>query len=214
MTGPATPAAVAGRSTKLRLIPAPQPLMPYDDERPHGAPPWRPDAAVGAVGTQGTLALAFALPSGLPAVPAPSPRLRAVGRDLVGVLRREPAGSTPGADDEAIARRPELARWAALIAQAIVEAEVGDRPLSQLVRWTTAEVYDVIALRCSMHGRRSAVARLGMARTIVASIHVCQVAPDVAEVCATVRGAGRARAVALRLDGVGDVWRCTALTLG
>lgn len=223
MPGPATP--VAEHLPKLRLVPAPHPSLPYDDEPPHRVAAWRPDDATDG-GTQGTLALAFALPSGLPVTPAPSARLRVVGRNVGDGPPRQPRdrllghtlgqrpGSASSAADEATACRPEPNRWAALIAQAIVEAEVGDRPLSQLVRWTTAEVYDVIAVRCSTHGRRSAVARLGTARAVVASIHVCQIAPDIAEVCATVRRAGRARAVALRLEGIGDAWRCTALTMG
>lgn len=210
MPGPTAP--VADHLPKLRLVPAPHPSLPYDDERPHTVAAWRPDEATHG-GTQGTLALAFALPSGVPAIPVPSARLRVVGRNP-GATRHHPPGSAPSAADEATACRPEPHRWAALIAQAIVEAEVGDRPLSQLVRWTTAEVYDVIALRCSTHGRRSAVARLGTARAVVASVHVCRIAPDIAEVCATVRRAGRARAVALRLEGIGDAWRCTALTMG
>ena len=210
MPGPTAP--VPEHLPKLRLVPAPHPSLPYDDERPHTVAGWRPDEATRG-GTQGTLALAFALPSGLPATPVPSARLRVVGRNP-GATPHHPPGSAPSAADEATACRPEPNRWAALIAQAIVEAEVGDRPLSQLVRWTTAEVYDVIALRCSTHGRRSAVARLGTARAVVASVHVCRIAPDIAEVCATVRRAGRARAVALRLEGIGDAWRCTALTMG
>lgn len=194
---------------RLRVLPAPQPALPYDDERPHGGARWRGEDTAPESGTQGTLALAFSLPSGLPVVPAPWPRLRVVGRPVADKVQRAavPAG-------EETACRPEPTRWAALIAQAIVEAEVGDRPLSQLVRWTSAEVHDVIALRCSAHGRRSADARLGTARAHVASVHVCQIDPDVAEVSATVRRAGRSRAVALRLEGVGDAWRCTALTMG
>lgn len=210
---PRPPTPVGEHLPRLRLVPAPHPSLPYDDERPLGVAAWRHNEAADG-GTQGTLALAFALPSGIPATPAPSARLRVVGRDLGGSPRCRPAVSAPSAADEVTACRPEPTRWAALIAQAIVEAEVGDRPLSQLVRWTTAEVYDVVALRCSTHGRRSAVARLGTARAVVASIHVCRIAPDIAEACATVRRAGRARAVALRLEGIGDTWRCTALTMG
>lgn len=210
MTHAAPP--VLDNPPRLRVLPAPQPALPYDDERPQGSARWRGEDATPRGGTQGTLALAFSLPSGLPAVPTVWPRLRVVGRGVgrgVGGARPAPV---PAGEDTAC--RPEPTRWAALIAQAIVEAEVGDRPLSQLVRWTSAEVYDVIALRCSAHGRRSVGARLGTARAFVASVHVCQIDPDVAEVSATVRRAGRSRAVALRLEGVGDAWRCTALTMG
>src|SRR5688500_7728304 len=75
-------AAVATSSktaVQLRLVPAPQPRLPYDDERAEGAPrhlaavPGRPagqpDGSPASI--QGTLALAFPLPSGVPAVPMP-----------------------------------------------------------------------------------------------------------------------------------------------
>lgn len=208
MTHPAATAVPAASRQRLRLAPAPTPTLPYDDELPQRRALWRRHAQVHPSGTQEALALDFVLPSGLPAVPAPWPRLRILGRGAVAATSR----TAPA--DEATARRPEATRWAALIAQAIVEAEVGDRPLSQLVRWTSAEVHDVIALRCSMHGQRRAHVRLGTGRALVASIHVCEVAPDVAEVSATVRRDGRSRALALRLEGVGDAWRCTALTMG
>lgn len=200
------------RGGRLRLVPAPAPAVPYDDDGPAGAAapravPRLRAASPGA--TQGTLALAYALPSGLPAVPAPSPRLRIVGRELHGSSRR--LSVVPGSG---VADRPPASRWAALIAQAIVEAEVGDRPLAQLLPWTSEEVYDAVAARCSSHAKHNAPARRTIARAMVTSIHVCQLADDIAEVCATVRWADRARAVALRLDGVGAGWRCTAVSFG
>lgn len=231
MTSPAVSAVRTGDRRRLRLVPAPRHGGPYDDEigvpvplslstgpaRPEGRPGGPPDlpdgpstqGAPGARGTQGTLALAFTLPSGVPAVPAPSPRLRIVGRELRGPNRRLSAVAEAG-----VIGRPEASRWAALIAQAIIEAEVGDRPLSQLVPWTNDEVLDAVAARCSSHAERSAPARRSMSRAVVASIHVCRLGDDVAEACATVRWADRARALALRLDGAGATWRCTAVSFG
>jgi len=217
MTSHAVTAARPVTTTRLRLVPAPQPGVPYDDERPAhevraatAAPDRRPTlpGMEQAVAIQGTLALAFPLSSGAPAVPTPSPRLRIVGRALAGVRHLSVV------PDTALSRRPDASRWAALIAQAIVEAEVGDRPVSQLVRWTTSEVHDAIAARCSDHARRDVLARRSTTRAQVASIHLCQIDDDTAEVCATVRWAGRARAIALRLEAAGDSWRCTAVSLG
>lgn len=212
MNSPAEPARPAAERRRLRLVPAPQPAVPYDDDRHAGAmaapaAPRSRSPTSGAV--QGTLALAYPLASGLPAVPTPSPRLRIVGRDLRGSTRRVSAVS-----GDRVADRPPASRWAALIAQAIVEAEVGDRPLSQLVPWTNEQVYDAVAARCSRHAQRTAPARRTIARAVVTSIHVCQLSDEIAEVCATVRWADRARAVALRLDGVGAGWRCTAVSFG
>ena len=53
----------------LRHLPAPASEPPYDDEHAGHGPVGLPSGAV-----QGTLALAFVLPSGLPAAPAPPPR--------------------------------------------------------------------------------------------------------------------------------------------
>ena len=59
----------------LRHLPAPASEPPYDDEHAGRGPAGPPSGAV-----QGTLALAFVLPSGLPAAPAPPPDLRLVPR--------------------------------------------------------------------------------------------------------------------------------------
>lgn len=213
MTGPAVPATPLRPA--LRLVPAPQPGIPYDDER--ALEDQRPDdrawrasrgpGAAAVAGTQGTLALAFPLNTGVPAVPAPPARLRAVGRGLTGSAAGTGAAAVAGG-------RPPVKHWAAMMVQAIVEAEVGDRPLTQLTRWTTPAVYDLIDARRAGSGRRSAGTRRGTARAVVTSVHVCEVADDVLEVCATVRRSGRARAVALRLEGCADAWRCTALSIG
>lgn len=231
MTRTAVSAIRTGDRRRLRLVPAPRHGGLFDDDigvpgplslgtgpaRPEGRPggPVDPPGASSgqgapdAHGTQGTLALAFTLPSGVPAVPAPSPRLRIVGRELLGSSRRLSAVPEAG-----VIGRPDASRWAALIAQAIIEAEVGDRPLSQLVPWTNDEVIDAVAARCSRHAERNAPARRSMSRAVVASIHVCRLGDDVAEACATVRWADRARAIALRLDGAGVTWRCTAVSFG
>lgn len=197
---------------RLRLVPAPQVGLPYDDEVTETRTPRVPRDRRGTsrrAGAQGTLALAFPLPSGVPAVPTPSPRLRIVGRELAGAGQRSALLAevpTPG--------RPDLSWWAPLLAQAIVEAEVGDRPLAQLARWTTDEVYDVVATRRAAQVQRTVLTRRSTARAVIASIHVCHITADIAEVCATVRCAGRARAVALRLEGSDEAWRCTAVQLG
>lgn len=204
MTSPSTTPRARAR---LQLVPVPSSAPPFDDElapadrRP---PPERDPRRRQTV--QGALALTFALPSGVPAIPQVPPRLRVVGRDLA--RRQGPVR----ADD---ATRPDVARWAAMVVQAAVEVVAGDRPLTQLVRWTTAEVYE------QLHWRRQRLARQATGsqpaaprRAVVSSIHVCQPSDDVAEACATVRVGPRALAVAVRLETDRDSWRCTAISLG
>ena len=192
---------------RIRLAPVPHTAPPFDDEVGHQPEPTeaaRPP--VGPVPVQGALALAFALPSGVPAVPSPAPRLRVVGRDLA--RRRVVSGPDDGA------ARPDVARWAAMVVQAAVEVVAGDRPLTQMVRWTTPEVYEQLLWRRRRRAGRSAAGTGAPRRAVVSSVHVCQPEDDIAEACATVRVGERASAVALRLETDRGSWRCTAIMLG
>ena len=78
-------------------------------------PSRRPWPAVPVAGVQGTLALDLGL---LPTAPQ-VPDLRVV-------------------PDETSAEHREVQQWAARFAQATLEVLGGDRPLTQLLRWTTA----------------------------------------------------------------------------
>lgn len=192
-------------TSRIHLTPVPRTAPPFDDEV--GRSVHRPERALatGPVPIQGSLALAFALPSGVPAVPTPPVRLRVVGRDLTRPPQRSAGDS---------AARPDVARWAAMVVQAAVEVVAGDRPLTQLVRWTSVEVYEQLQWR---RQRRSGpqVRGPGVAkRAVVSSVHVCQPRDDVAEACAIVRVGERASAVAVRLEADRDSWRCTAIALG
>ena len=208
-------------ASSLRLLPLPAWDPPYDDES--AAPRLgslraevrrRPDQTA----VQGTLALAFSLPSGVPAVPELAAPL---GEPPVPTGLRLVPG-TPAAEDvldevefgpqpTPRAALPEPRPWAARLVQAVVEVVGGERPPSQLVRWTTLEVYDEVTARIVSTGRRGATAT---ARPVVRSVHVTEPAEGVAEVAALVRRGLRCTAVALRLEGLDGRWQCTALELG
>lgn len=117
--------------------------------------------------------------------------------------------ATPRAD------LPEPVEWAGQIAQAIVEVMSGVRLSAQVVRWTTPEVYAVIARRGAVAARRrSASPRVRPQRARVRSVRVCEPADGVAE-CSVVVGEGdRVRAMALRLVGQDGRWRVEALQIG
>ena len=196
---------------QIRLAPVPITGPPFDDELGH--PGERSVGrraigrrATGPVPVQGSLALTFELPSGVPAVPSPPPRLRVVGHELA-------ARSSRGATEHGTAR-PDVARWAAMVVQAAVEVMAGDRPLTQMARWTTTEVYEQLQWRRRSTTSRPPADATVLRRAVVSSVHVCQPDDDVAEACATVRVGDRASAVALRLEADRDAWRCTAIALG
>jgi hypothetical protein len=186
----------------LRRLPAPACEPPYDDERPGGGPAGPPPGAV-----QGTLALAFVLPNGMPAAPSPPPGLRLVPRPAAD----EDADAVDfGPQPTSTAELPTARGWAARFVQAVIEVLAGDRPVSQLVRWTTTAVYDDLAALVVA----PAAARAAAARGVVRSIHVAEPVDGVAEVAALVRRGARSTAVALRLEGLDGRWQCTALELG
>jgi hypothetical protein len=194
----------------MRRLPTPDCEPPYDEGTGSpgrvtlGARTGRP-SSLGPV--QGTLALAFLLPTGLPAQPEAPPDLRLMPRPGADDPDRGDFGPQPTAR----AALPAPRGWAGRFVQAVVEVLAGDRPLGQLVRWTSAEVYDDLLARVS--GAHPTGLRQP-ARATVRSVHIAEPADGVAEVAAIVRRGERTTAVAARLEGLDGRWQCTALELG
>jgi hypothetical protein len=205
--------ATASLPNRIQIMPVPCSEPPYDDERQQDAVQVAGANAISSKHVQGALALAFALPSGLPAIPAgpiePAP-LRVVP---------DPVPSSVDDDDDGPRRHvltprselPDPRRFAGRLAQAIVEVVSGGRPAAQLARWTTQEVYDDIRGRLSVLARSGAPGLRRIVAGTVRSVHVTETASGVAEVCAVVQRSGRAIAVALRLEGLDGRWMCTQL---
>lgn len=112
---------------------------------------------------------------------------------------------------------PDPSLWASHIAQGLVEVMHGVRPPSQVMRWTTPEVYAVVARRGSRaarrrttHGDRATSAH----RTRIIRVRICEPAPDVVEAAIVLLDAGRVRALALRLVGRDGRWVVEALQIG
>jgi hypothetical protein len=109
----------------------------------------------------------------------------------------------------------DLRAWSARFAQAVVEVVGGDRPLPQLLRWTSAAVYSDLDRRVRILARTSpAPQRRRTIRPQVRSVRVFQPEPYCAEVSVHVRHGQRSRAIAARLELEGGRWSCTVLELG
>lgn len=111
---------------------------------------------------------------------------------------------------------PDPAQWAAHIAQALVEVMHGVRPPSQVMRWSTPEVYAVVARRGSRAARRAAGQRGPRTahRTRVTKVLICEPADDVIEASVVLIDGERVRALALRLIGRDGRWVVEALQIG
>ena len=83
------------------------------------------------------------------------------------------------------------------------------RPVSQLRPVTTPRLFAALAA-----GRRPAWCSSGSGPLLLGRVHVCEPVDGVAEISAVARRAGRAHAVAARLEGIDGRWRCTALQIG
>lgn len=175
-----------------------------DSEPPYEREEAAPDTAPRVIGS---LALAAATPSLHPvpaAEPAPARRLLELVPahietpfdhridDLFEVVR------TPRAELPAPGPR------AAVLVGAIMEVLGGRRPLTQLVRWLTTEVFD--ELEVNVDSNSSWTSRL-------VRLIATEPADGVAEVTAIVQRGPRATAMALRLEGRDGRWVVTALEM-
>jgi uncharacterized protein DUF6459 len=241
---PRTRRATTG-ATAVRRLPSCDPQPPFDDEIAPTAAPSASTANRAVAGDadhgQRALRLVFALPSGLPAQPelpdtlrketAPDLRLLptltetaddAAALTAVQTLTRRRPGSRDSADDDFGPQRttsamlPAPTPWAGRLVQAVIEVVSGVRPVSQLVRWTTAPVYEALCARVARPTPHAGVGSRNTTRLaeVVRSVRVSEPGDGVAEVCAIVQQGPRCRAIALRLEGIDGRWQCTALQIG
>lgn len=193
MSAPSTEAplssAPAPALPALRLLPVPPCAPPYDDELPP-----RTGRLTGLSEPIGPLRALAPPPLRLvPDLPTASPAENDEDRRL-----RTPVDLLPPARPVAHA-----------MVQGLLEVLAGVRPVGQLQRGTTPELF--AQLEIAVHGRpRAAGAR--PVTGAVRSLHVQERPEGIAEVCATVRRGDRMAAVALRLEGIAGRWCCTELS--
>lgn len=149
---------------------------------------------------QGTLALDLG-----PHLDAPEPELS--------------LASAPGAGLDVVrvdlVRRRTFEQHAARIGAAVVEIVGGDRPVAQVLRWTTPEVYQDLARRAHLVaaavGRRAGTGGIQSVRPHLVAAHTSFVTERCAEVSLHVRYGQRSRAVAARFELIRDRWQVSAL---
>ena len=114
-----------------------------------------------------------------------------------------------------LVRRRRFEQHAARIGAALVEIVGGDRPVSQVLRWTTPEVYQDLARRAHLVaaavGRRPGSGGIQSVRPQLVGVHTSFVSQTCAEVSLHVRYGQRSRAVAVRFELIRDRWQVSAL---
>ena len=130
--------------------------------------------------------------------------------ELEPYLEPPPPRGAPLGSDQA-----EVEQWTRTFAQAAAEIVGGDRPVSQLLRWTTGAVYQDLHRRATLvaraGGHQPGIGRVQPVRPQVRSVHTRFVTPTVAETSIHVRYGERSRAVAARFEQRRGRWLCTAL---
>lgn len=102
---------------------------------------------------------------------------------------------------------PEPEIWTKQLATGIAEVLIGERPLFQLMRWVSFDVYREIdrqvQVKSDLHAIRS--------RPFVRSLRIESTSAKVIEATAVIQKGRRGRGMGLRLEAENDRWRCTHL---
>lgn len=116
----------------------------------------------------------------------------------------------PLAEPEAPRETPleDPTRLCGAVVMAAIEALTSARPLVQLARWVSPEVYEALA-RAARPGPAS-----GRRGVVLRSVRTCRISPTVAEGTAVVHDGTRVRAAAVRLEVHRGTWRATVLQIG
>jgi hypothetical protein len=207
--GPASRGPVGADGT----VPEPRPASGSASLPAAGPRSGRP--ALSVVGTPGAVRVRLARPVEPPAVP-----LRADGPaherppelgSPAAVSRVRPVTRDTGAAP-AEGPLPDPTRTCCAVVQAAVEGLRGARPLAQLVRWVTPEVYDGLALRARLV--QSAATAPSSGRAGIRRVRVFRIGDGAAEATVVVDDGPRVRAVAVRVEEHRGRWRATALEIG
>ncbi|MBS1906790.1 MAG: 3-hydroxyacyl-CoA dehydrogenase [Actinobacteria bacterium] len=101
------------------------------------------------------------------------------------------------------------------LTRGVLEVLAGVREADQLARWFTEEAFLVLTTRASLSARARSARGVAPARPVfrILSTHVTAPADGIVEATLIVQTPGRARAVAVRLEGMDRRWRATTLAM-
>lgn len=101
------------------------------------------------------------------------------------------------------------------LTRCVIEILAGARELEQISRWVTDDVYRHLLKRVVLSARARQAKGLAATRPTftIGSISRCEPRDGVVEAVVIVRGRARTRAVALRLEGLDQRWRATAVNV-
>ncbi|MFQ4147177.1 Rv3235 family protein [Arthrobacter sp. LAPM80] len=141
--------------------------------------------------------------------------------------RRAPIPAPVGSLDPEGAERAVVGAMSAKIAQAALEVLSGVRSVQQLGRWLDTRCLSALTTRARLHAqayraqvrRHSDEAVGGNVQTlhhqpIVHSVHCSPVSPGVFETSVVIADKTRFRAIAMRFELHGGLWKVTALQIG
>ena len=118
-----------------------------------------------------------------------------------------------GAQPAATSALPDPAPLLENLTRCVIEILAGARELEQISRWLSDDVYRHLLTRVVISSRaRQATGHSAVRPTFsIGSTTVCEPRDGVVEAVVVVRGRARARAVAIRLEGLDRRWRATAI---
>ena len=99
------------------------------------------------------------------------------------------------------------------LTRCVIEILAGARELEQISRWLSDDVYRHLLKRVVLSTRARQARGQAVVRPTfsIGSTTVCEPRDGVVEAVIVVRGRARARAVAIRLEGLDRLWRATAI---
>ncbi|WP_104089508.1 Rv3235 family protein [Arthrobacter sp. GMC3] len=151
---------------------------------------------------------------------------RAVGKRSPEDVRFASADSSLALDTQST-EKALLAEMSRRISQAALEVLSGSRSVQQLARWLDVRCLNALTTRARLHAeacqaesRHPSQSEPGgkvqilRHQPIVHSTHVCAVAPGIFETSVVIADKTRFRAIAMRFEETGGLWKVTALQIG
>ena len=183
--------------TALPALDPTTPVRPLAESRPP-CRTWPPDGRSGSARASGVAEVGSTAVGAATGPPRGAPAGTRVG------LVRGPWAVKPDP------QLPPAAAWSASLAVAVVEALLAHRPVAQLNRWLSEDVLASVTLQ----QRRRRPGSGAATPPALVLLRVQHPASRVAEVSAFLRVGRQPLVLALRLEGLGHRWLCTALELG